>query len=94
MSTAKSTHKHSKSKSPRGNQVFLFDRSNYQWMLIGVALIFIGIALTAGGKSPDPSQFNYNEVFSFRRITLAPILIMIGFGIEIYAIMKKPEGAK
>lgn len=59
-------------------------------MLIGIALIFLGIALTSGGKSTDPHTFNYDEVFSFRRITLAPIMIMIGFGIEIYAIMKKP----
>lgn len=83
----KATHTQS---APRGNQTFLFDKSNYMWMLIGIALIFLGIALTSGGKSPDPHAFNYDEVFSFRRITLAPIMIMIGFGIEIYAIMKKP----
>lgn len=76
--------------APRGNQTFLFDKSNYMWMIIGVVLILIGIALTGGGKSADPHQFNYDELFNFRRITLAPILIMIGFGIEVYAIMKKP----
>jgi hypothetical protein len=79
-----------KSDEPRGNQVFLFDKSNYIWMIAGVVLILVGLALMAGGKSPDPHQFNYDEIYSFRRITLAPILMMIGFGIEVYAIMKKP----
>jgi uncharacterized membrane protein len=81
-------------KVPRGNQVFLFDKSNYTWMLAGVFLILLGIVLTAGGKSADPHQFNYDEIYSFRRITLAPLLMMIGFGIEIYAIMKKPAETK
>lgn len=88
--TKTTTAKTRSGNTPRGNQIFLFDKSNYMWMLIGLAFILIGIALTGGGKSPDPHQFNYDEIFSFRRITLAPILIMIGFGIEVYAIMKKP----
>lgn len=75
---------------PKGNQVFLFDKSNFTWMITGVALILLGLVLIAGGKSPDPSKFNYDEVYSFRRITLAPIIMMIGFAIEVYAIMKKP----
>jgi hypothetical protein len=79
-----------KSDEPRGNQVFLFDKSNYTWMIAGVVLILLGLALMAGGKSPDPHKFNYDEIYSFRRITLAPILMMIGFAIEVYAIMKKP----
>jgi hypothetical protein len=74
---------------PRGNQTFLFDKNNYMWMGIGLLCIIIGFFLLSGGKSPDPHQFNYNEVYSFRRITLAPIVILIGFGIEAYAIMKK-----
>ena len=78
--------------SPKGNQVFLFDRVNYMWMIAGVVLIFIGLALMAGGKSPDPHKFDYDDLYSFRRITLAPILMMIGFAIEVYAIMKKPAG--
>ncbi len=90
MAATKKTATRTSSDTPRGNQIFLFDKSNYTWMLIGVAFILIGIALTAGGKSPDPHQFNYEELFSFRRITLAPILMMLGFGIEVYAIMKKP----
>jgi len=47
----------------------------------------------AGGKSPDPHQFNYDDVYSFRRITLSPILILIGLGIEVYAIIKKDKPA-
>ena len=74
---------------PRGNQTFLFDKKNYIWMAAGLACILIGFMLLAGGKSADPHQFNYNEIYSFRRITLAPIVIMIGFGIEAYAIMMK-----
>lgn len=74
---------------PRGNQTFLFDKKNYLWMGIGIVCILIGFALMAGGKSADPHQFNYKEIYSFRRITLAPIVIMIGFGIEAYAIMMK-----
>ena len=80
-----------KSNEPKGNQVFLFDKSNHLWVIGGVMLIFIGLALMIGGKSPDPHQFNYDEIYSFRRITLAPVLMMIGFIIEIYAIMKKPS---
>ena len=92
MSTSKNKNPKTSSNTPKGNQVFLFDKSNYRWMGIGLACILIGLLLSAGGKSPDPHQFNYDEIYSFRRITLAPILIMIGFAIEVYAIMKKPAG--
>jgi len=88
--TTRTTTKASNNRVPRGNQVFLFDKSNYTWMLAGIVLILLGIFLTAGGKSPDPHKFNYDEVYSFRRITVAPLLMLIGFAIEIYAIMKKP----
>jgi len=66
-----------------------FGKSNYLWMLVGAAFILIGMLLMSGGKSPNPDTFNVNEVYSFRRITLAPITIIIGFIIEIYAIFKK-----
>lgn len=68
---------------------FLFDKSNYKWMLIGVAFILLGLILMAGGKSPDPHKFNYDDIYSFRRITLAPIMILLGLGIEVFAIVKK-----
>lgn len=66
-----------------------FGNGNYTWMLIGAALIIIGMMLMSGGKSADPNVFNENEVYGFRRITLAPIVIIAGFIVEIYAIFKK-----
>lgn len=80
-----------KSRVPRGNQTFLFGKENYLYMGIGIACILIGFALMSGGKSPDPHGFNPDEIYSFRRITLAPIVILIGFGIEAYAIMMKRD---
>jgi hypothetical protein len=72
-------------------QSFLFDKDNYMWMIGGLVLIFLGLFLMSGGKSANPNEFNYAEIYSFRRITLAPVLMMIGFGVEVYAIMKKPK---
>nr|WP_294904063.1 DUF3098 domain-containing protein [uncultured Lacibacter sp.] len=69
----------------------IFTKENYKWMLIGAAVIIAGLLLMIGGKSADPNVFNKDEVYSFRRITLAPILIIAGLIIEIYAIMKKPK---
>jgi len=60
-------------------------------MLAGLAVLALGFFLMAGGKSSDPNQFNANEVYSATRITIAPILIMAGFVIEIIAIMRKPK---
>lgn len=69
----------------------LFSKDNYVWMVAGIVLVVVGILLMSGGKSPDPNVFKDNEVYSFRRITLAPILILVGLGIEVYAIFKKPK---
>ena len=69
---------------------FAFGKENYRLMLIGLAFIAIGFLLMIGGGSSDPSKFN-PEIFSFRRITLAPILILAGYVIEVFAIMKKPK---
>ncbi len=80
----------SSDKQAKAEQVFLFDKENYMWMIGGVALILLGYFLMAGGKSPDPHKFNYEEIYSFRRITLAPIILLLGFAVEVYAIMKKP----
>jgi hypothetical protein len=70
--------------------VFAFGKENYILILIGVGLIILGFILMTGGDSKDPNVFNM-EMYSFRRITLAPILILIGFGVEIVAIMKRPK---
>ncbi|MGI9138381.1 MAG: DUF3098 domain-containing protein [Sediminibacterium sp.] len=67
----------------------IFGKSNYIWMLVGALLITVGMLLMTGGKSPDPNVFNASEVYSFRRITLAPIVMILGFLVEIYALFKK-----
>lgn len=72
----------------------LFEADNIRWMIIGLAVVVLGLLLMSGGKSQDPNQFNPSEVYSFRRITLAPILIVGGLLIEIYAIMKKSKPKK
>ncbi len=69
---------------------FAFGKENYRLMLIGLVFIVVGFLLMIGGGSDDPSVFN-PEIFSFRRITLAPVLILAGFVIEIFAIMKRPK---
>jgi len=69
----------------------LFDKQNLRLMLLGVAVIAIGMLLMVGGRSKDPNTFNYDEVYSTLRISVAPVLIIIGLGIEIYAIFKKPK---
>ena len=66
---------------------------NYVLMLIGFAVSVLGFVLMAGGGSSAPDEFNY-EMFNFRRITLAPILVIGGFAFEIYAIMKRFDGNK
>jgi hypothetical protein len=69
----------------------LFGKENYTWMLIGIVIMTIGILLMSGGKSEDPNVFKYEEVYSKTRITVAPILILLGLGIEVFAIFKKPK---
>ena len=73
-------------------QGFLFEKVNYKILLIGIAVIALGFILMSGGGSDDPNVFN-EEVFSFRRIRLAPTTVLIGFGITIYAILKNPKKA-
>ena len=70
----------------------IFGKENYMWMLGGLVVLAIGFFLMAGGKSADPNVFNDKEVYSTTRITIAPLLIVVGFVIEIIAIMKKPKG--
>ena len=69
----------------------LFSKENYIWMLAGLVVLALGFFLMAGGKNTDPNVFNEKEVYSTTRITIAPLLIIAGFIIEIYAIMKKPK---
>ncbi|HMJ46243.1 MAG TPA: DUF3098 domain-containing protein [Ferruginibacter sp.] len=69
----------------------LFTRENYKWMIIGLVVMAIGFFLMAGGKSSDINVFNDKDVYGNTRITIAPILIIAGLIIEIFAIMKKPK---
>ena len=81
-----------KKKTTAGKQYIpLFGKENYRWMVIGIAVMALGLFLMAGGKSKDPNVFNPNEVYSFTRITVAPILILAGLALEIVAIFKKPK---
>lgn len=69
---------------------FAFGKENYMMLIIGLVVIIIGFLLMIGGGSDDPAVFS-EDIFSFRRMTLAPILVLAGYIIEIYAIMKKPK---
>jgi hypothetical protein len=71
----------------------LFNKENYKWMLIGVVVMAIGFILMAGGKSPDPNVFDTSKVYSPVRITIAPIIILAGFVLEIVAIFRQPKNS-
>lgn len=72
---------------------FVFERKNYMFMFIGLAIIALGFMLMSGGGSDDPQVFN-PDIYNFRRIRLAPTLVLIGFGVEIYAILLNPKKKK
>lgn len=69
---------------------FLFDKLNYKILLIGIVVIAVGFILMSGGGSDDPKVFD-DAIFNFRRIRLAPTVVLIGFGITIYSILKNPK---
>lgn len=77
--------------APRQRAGELFGKENYKWMLIGVAVLIVGFLLMAGGGSDDPRVFDPSEVYSTRRITIAPIVILLGLMIQIYAIFRQPK---
>lgn len=94
MASNKSTG--AKSKTNKGNVVknqsfFLFDKRNYYLMVAGLVLVVLGFLCMTGAKVTDPNVFDRSEIYSFRRITLAPILIIGGFVVEVFAIMLKPK---
>jgi len=86
------TKKAASSQIPNQNAP-LFGKENYKWMLIGIVVIALGLICMAGGRSNDPNVFNPKETYSFTRITLAPILILGGFVIEIFAIFRKDKSS-
>lgn len=69
---------------------FIFGKKNYKFMLIGLGFIALGFILMSGGGSDDPNVFD-PSIFSWRRIRLAPTLVLIGFGIQVYAILLNPD---
>lgn len=69
----------------------LFDRTNLLWMLAGVGIMILGFILMAGGRSEDPNVFNADEVYSTRRITIAPILVLAGLVVLIVSIFRHPK---
>ena len=71
-------------------QEFIFQKKNYMFMFIGLGCIALGFILMSGGGSDDPNVFN-PEIYNFRRIGLAPTLVLLGLGIEIYAILLNPH---
>lgn len=79
-----------KKNKEESKQTFLFGKKNYIIMGIGLAVIALGFILMSGGGSDDPNVFN-EEIYNFRRIRLAPTLVIIGLGIQIYAIFVKPK---
>ncbi|NNV56112.1 DUF3098 domain-containing protein [Limnovirga soli] len=69
----------------------LFTKENYIWMIIGALVIALGMVLMSGGKNENPAVFDTNVVYSTTRVTIAPILIVVGLLVEVYAIFKKPK---
>jgi hypothetical protein len=88
----KETNKPSSSEKQKtaSSSDFAFGKENYKLLLIGLVLILVGFLLMIGGGSKDPKVFS-DDIFNFRRLTLAPILILAGYVVEIFAIMKKPK---
>jgi len=71
---------------------FAFSKKNYILLFVGLAFLASGLILMVGGGSEDPTQFS-DEIFNFQRLTLSPILLAIGFIVEIFAVMYKGGGA-
>ena len=79
-----------KNAEVESTQSFFLPKDNYKFIAIGLAIIVVGLFLMSGGGTEDPTAFS-EDIFSFRRITLAPIVMLAGFGFEIWAIMRTPK---
>ncbi|GEM56184.1 hypothetical protein B0A58_05120 [Flavobacterium branchiophilum NBRC 15030 = ATCC 35035] len=77
-------------KDKENKKEFLFESQNYKILGVGLAVIALGFLLMSGGGSQDPKIFN-ESVFNFQRIRLAPTLVLVGFGITVYSILKKTK---
>jgi hypothetical protein len=80
-------------KEDQSKQEFIFQKKNYMFLFIGLGFIALGFILMSGGGSDDPNVFS-EEIYNFRRIRLAPTLVLIGLGIEVYAILLNPHKKK
>ncbi len=92
VSTAKTAPTVSRSKANKadtGAEELIFDRQNYLFIALGAALVLIGILLMTGGAQPDPNEWDESIIYGFRQITLAPIVMVIGLVVVVYAIFKK-----
>ena len=73
------------------NSVMALSRENFKYIIVGCVIVIVGFILMSGGGTEDPTQFNEEELFSFRRITLAPFLVMLGYGVVLFGILKRPK---
>jgi sulfite exporter TauE/SafE len=87
--TSKVSGSTSTSRKVETNSTMLFKKKNYMWSLAGIGLIALGLLLMSGGKMPDSNTWDPDLIYSFRRITLAPIIILAGLAFQIVAIFKK-----
>lgn len=81
-------------KTQQKDTTLLFGKENYLLMIIGGVIIALGMFLMSGGKNADPNTFDNNVVYSTTRVTIAPILILLGFVVETYAIFKRPKASE
>lgn len=82
-----------KESGAKGKVGFPIPAENYKMILVGLVIIIVGFILMSGGGTEDPTQFSY-DIFSFRRITLAPIVVLAGFAFIFWAIMRNPKPKK
>ena len=73
------------------NSVMALSRENFKYIIVGCVILIVGFILISGGGTEDTTQFNEEELFSFRRITLAPFLVMLGYGVVLFGILKRPK---
>jgi len=73
------------------NSVMALSRENFKYIIVGCVVVIVGFILMSGGGTEDPTKFNEEELFSFRRITLAPFLVMLGYGVVLFGILKRPK---
>lgn len=93
MADKKVVVKTKEESTPKKQESFVFSKMNYQLLIAGLFVLLIGFLLMAGGGSDDPNKFDQG-IFSFRRVTFGPIIVLIGFVIEGVAIMYRPKSKK